>query len=113
MDISELLNPTVEAHHTFDATDKDIYEAVMEAKRLQEDSDGNKLDSAVDGPPPPARNEALQVALLLQRFTKDLDDPFARKLEVMLGSFRRRTHTKEMQAMKPTKLTSYFSPKDS
>jgi hypothetical protein len=37
-----------------------------------------------------------------------LNDPFACKLEVMLGSFGQRTHAVEMQGMMDTKVTDYF-----
>jgi hypothetical protein len=37
-----------------------------------------------------------------------LNDPFARKLEVMLGSFGQQTHAVEMQGMTDTKVTDYF-----
>jgi len=32
MNLTELLNPAVEAHNMFKATDKDIYQAVMDGK---------------------------------------------------------------------------------
>ena len=32
MDLAELLNPAVEAHNVFDASDEDIYQVVMDAK---------------------------------------------------------------------------------
>ncbi|KIK74702.1 hypothetical protein PAXRUDRAFT_789118, partial [Paxillus rubicundulus Ve08.2h10] len=53
-------------------------------------------------------NKALQVALLLQKYTKDLDDPFAHKLEIMLGLFGRKTRTAAMQNTQDTTLISYF-----
>ena len=83
-----------EAHNVFDASDEDIYQAVMEAKGargLSATSGGDNNDH--DGPveSAPTRNEALQAALLLCKYTKDLNDPFARRLETMLGSFGRQT----------------------
>ncbi|KIK74703.1 hypothetical protein PAXRUDRAFT_19614 [Paxillus rubicundulus Ve08.2h10] len=38
MDINELLNPAIEAHQVFEATDEDIYEVVMDVKRVWEES---------------------------------------------------------------------------
>ena len=39
MDIKELLNPVAEAHNIFEALDKDICQAVMEAKEVRERSE--------------------------------------------------------------------------
>ncbi|KIO10228.1 hypothetical protein M404DRAFT_129242 [Pisolithus tinctorius Marx 270] len=110
MDINALLNPAVEAHQAFEATDEDIYEAVMDAKRAWEEP--AKSDDVDDESDAPTCNEALQAALLLQKYTKALDNPFARKLETMLGSFGQRTRTAGMQNMKDTKLISYFPLKE-
>ena len=74
-DLAELLNPAVEAHNVFDASDEDIYQAVMEAKGargLSATSGGDDNDR--DGPieSAPTWNEALQAALLLHKYMKDL-----------------------------------------
>ncbi|KAI5980760.1 hypothetical protein EDD15DRAFT_2134420, partial [Pisolithus albus] len=98
-------------HNIFDATDMDIYSAVMEAKKLREESDAaGSCDDVDAGPiePVPTRNEALQAAHLLQRYTGSLNDPFARNLESMLGAFGRRTRTKGLLNTTDTKITSYF-----
>lgn len=52
----------------------------------------------------PTQNEALQAALLLRKYTKDLNDPFACRSEMMLGSFGQQTRVQEMQGMRDTKL---------
>ncbi|KAI5982224.1 hypothetical protein EDD15DRAFT_2181399 [Pisolithus albus] len=113
MDIAELLDPAAETHNLFDATDTDIHDAVMEAKRSCEESAilGMSADDNNEGPvePSPTCNEALQAVLVLQKYTKSLNDPFARKLELMLGTFGQRTRTKGMQNMKDSKITSYFT----
>jgi len=47
MDIAGLLNPAAEMSDIFEATDEDIYQSVMEAKKAQEgindDMDSNLL----------------------------------------------------------------------
>ena len=116
MDLAELLNPAAETHNTFEATDRDIYQAVMDAKAAREMNDaGNsdEVDNDHDKPdePGPTRGEALRAALVLGRYIREFDDPFMRKLESMLGSVGKRTRVLEMQTMKDTKLTSYFEPK--
>ncbi|KIK80626.1 hypothetical protein PAXRUDRAFT_158156, partial [Paxillus rubicundulus Ve08.2h10] len=113
-DINELVNPAIEAHQVFEATDEGIYEAVMDVKRVQEElAKSGDVDVKSDAPvePAPMRNEALQAALLLQKYTKDLDDPFTRKLEIMLGLFGRKTRTATMQNTQDTTLISYFPSK--
>lgn len=59
----------------------------------------------------PTCGETLQVMLLLRRYTKGLNDPLARSVEMTLGSFARRTRTEDMQNMKDTKITSYYHHK--
>ena len=69
-DLAELLNPTAEAHNVFDASDKDIYQAVMEAKGARGlSATSGEDDNDHDGPIElaPTRNEALQAALLLHK----------------------------------------------
>ncbi|KIK80404.1 hypothetical protein PAXRUDRAFT_15820 [Paxillus rubicundulus Ve08.2h10] len=114
MDITELLNPAAEAHNVFGATNEDIYQAVMDAKKVWESavwgaSDDVDNDTPVE--PAPTCGEALQAVLLLRKYTEDLNDPFAHKLEMMLGSFGQMTRMKEMQGMKDSKLTSYYPRK--
>ncbi|KAF8524109.1 hypothetical protein BU17DRAFT_85202 [Hysterangium stoloniferum] len=84
MNVTELLNPADEMHNIFDATDKDIYQAVMDAKAamVQEvNGKGNSGDvEAVE--PHPTRSEALQAALVLKKYMNQLDDdPFICSLE--------------------------------
>ena len=73
----------------------------MEAKEAQEESmrSNETLDANSDDPvePVPTRIEALQAVLLLQKYTRDLDDPIAHKLETMLGSFERMTHSQDVK----------------
>jgi len=82
----------------------------MEAKKAQEGINDD-MDSDLLVELGPARNEALQAVLILKRYVQDLDDPFARKLEMMLGSFGQRMRIAGMQSMKDSKLTSYFTRK--
>jgi len=114
MDLVELLNPAVEAHMFSDATDKDIFNAVLEAKKVQEELAVLGPNDNIDDEPLealPSRGEALQAMLLLRRYTKGLNDPVARAVETTLGSFARRIRMEEMQNMKDTKITSYFTRK--
>ena len=83
MDLAELLNPAAEMHNIFEATDRDIYQAVMDAKAVWEMNDaGNsdEVDNDHDEPdePGPTRGEALWAALVLGRYIWEFDDPFMR-----------------------------------
>ncbi|KAF9246107.1 hypothetical protein BU15DRAFT_12651, partial [Melanogaster broomeanus] len=88
VDVNEHLDLAVEGHQVFEETDEDIQEAVMDAKRVREESaESGDVDGESDAhvEPTPTRKEALQAVLLLQRYTIHLNDPFARELEKMLG----------------------------
>ena len=120
MDIAELLNPAAETPNFFDASDEDIFRAVMDAKMAREggksssDEVGNldtKDDPDAASEPSPTRSQALQACMLLKRYIVDMDDPAARKLEVMLGSFGRMTWAHGMQNMENGKITDFFTCK--
>jgi hypothetical protein len=109
MDIAEFLNPAVESHNHFDATDEYIFNSVMDAKKLERGARGDDDDHIdISAPAGPTRRELLQAALMLRKPVAALNDPFSLKLEVMLGSFGQRTRVVEMQGMTDTKLTDYF-----
>jgi hypothetical protein len=111
MDLNEILNPAVESdHNIFDATDKDIYHAVMDPKEAQERSrdSSNDTDTAVVKQVT-TRKEALQGAMAILNYLGTWDDPFARQVEAIMGSFGRKTRTLEMQGMRDDKITNYFS----
>jgi hypothetical protein len=88
MELDEILNPPGEAHGIDEATDEDIFNAVMEARREEEghyDGDDTDTDTLVE--PAPTRAEALQAALTIIRYIKDKDGAYFRELESKLGLF--------------------------
>ncbi|KAI6100482.1 hypothetical protein EDD16DRAFT_1481329, partial [Pisolithus croceorrhizus] len=97
MNLAEILNPAAETHNIFEATDEDIFEAVMDVKRVQEldvegsDEVSNANDDSAAELAGPTCKDTLQASLLLRQYVKDIDDPFAHKLELMLGTFGYRT----------------------
>lgn len=96
----------------YEASDKDIFTAVMDAKKAWETNmEGDKVsdDLAIPAEPGPTHKEALQASLLLQEFVSDMDSPFAHNLEVMLCSFGHRTQVLGMQGMENSKITDYFT----
>ena len=86
MSLSELLNPACETHDMFDATDQDICDGVLEAKKALECTHSD-FDSSTDSNVPlnaaMTRKEALQVVYGLWKYLMDseLNTPFARMFE--------------------------------
>jgi hypothetical protein len=113
MMIDKLLNPAAESHNKISyATDEDIYKAVIDAMKARENKSGDDVDDDArdsDDELAITHREALQAVLTLQKFTKTFNDPFFRKAEVILGSLGRRAWAIEMQNMKDTRLTDYFT----
>jgi hypothetical protein len=88
MELEEVLNPPGEAHGIEEATDEDIFNAVMEARREEEghyDGDDTDTDTLVE--PRPTRAEALQAAWTIIRYIKDKDGAYFRELESTLVLF--------------------------
>ena len=108
MDIAGLLNPEIETADAFHVIDEDIFESVMDAKRLQEGTAGEDEDDTNEFAPGPTHREALQAALTLRKYLGTINEPFAHKMEVELGSFGQQTRAVEMQGMSNTKITDYF-----
>ncbi|KAJ6601945.1 hypothetical protein DFH09DRAFT_900189 [Mycena vulgaris] len=92
-----------------DATDKEIFEAVQRMRSGEQDREKNGGDDEEEIDPKPSRKEALQAAATLGKYIADLDDPFARKMEVILSSFGRETRREEVRAMVDTSITDYFN----
>ncbi|KAI6017369.1 hypothetical protein BKA83DRAFT_4059216, partial [Pisolithus microcarpus] len=112
MALTELLNLAMETHNMYEASDKDIFTAVMDVKKAQETNmEGDEVsnDLAIPAELGPTCKEALQASLLLWEFVSDMDSPFACNLEVMLCSFGHRTRVLSMQGMENSKITDYFT----
>ena len=58
---------------------------------------GDDVDDNSDGPvePYPTRREVLKAVSTIRKYTNDLNDPFAWKIEALLGSFTRQLHLEE------------------
>ena len=110
MGISELLNPQDETFAVIKVADKDIFEAVMEARRAQEDENGD-IDDVDLVEPVPTRVELLQAVSLITRYTRynNNNNAYLQKVDSIMASFAWQTRTIEVDNTTQTRLTSYFS----
>jgi len=108
-----VLNPVDESRVIDETTDEEIYQAVIDARQAQENTimNGGDDDAEDDGPieDRPTRREALQATSVVNQYINGLDDPVARKLEALLGSFAWRTRLDESHSQVSTRITDYFS----
>ena len=92
-----------------EASDKEIYQAVIDAITVHENINvigGDVDDEPVE--PRPTRCDILKAASTIGKYTNELNDPLARKIEALLGSFNRQLCLEETTAMKDSVLTDYF-----
>jgi hypothetical protein len=113
MDIDTLLNPETKRCVMDETMDEEIFEAVMESRRAEENGPMNSGDDDVDNDAcieaRPTCREAMQAASVMKRYIDNLDDLFACKLEAILGSFGRQMRLDETHFMVPTQMTDYFT----
>jgi hypothetical protein len=111
LDIESLLNPQIEAHITAEASDKDIYQAVMDAIGARENIEKNGGDDVdEDGPvkPHPGRGEVLKAISTIMEYVSELDNPLACKIKTLLGSLIGLIRKDEAQSLRTTVLTDFF-----
>ena len=113
MSIEALLNPQEELPTIEETTDEEIFQAVMDAKEVHEESPHDKGDNDIEDDSPsnicPTRNEVLQAALVVKKYIQELNNPFAHKLEGIIDNFGWQMCLIETQALKPTVMTDYLS----
>lgn len=113
MDIESLLNPEGESHVLTETSDREIYQAVMDAIEARENIDingGDDVDDEIHIPtdPRPTHRDALKAASTIRRYIEDLNDPIARKMEALLASFNMKIRVDETRHMKTTVITDFF-----
>ena len=93
-----------------EASDKEIYQAVIDAITAHENINVIGGDDVDDEPvePRPTQCDILKAASTIGKYTNELNDPLARKIEALLGSFNRQLCLEETTAMKDGVLTDYF-----
>ncbi|KAJ7215437.1 hypothetical protein GGX14DRAFT_391867 [Mycena pura] len=85
---------------------KTAIEARLAKKERVDDDNAAWLDS--DPIAIPTRREALHAAATLRNFVASVGDPYARKLEAILGTFGRQIQLEAMNAAVETSITDYF-----
>ena len=63
-----------------------------------------------DGPvePLPTCRDVLKAVSTIEKYTNDLNDPMAWKIEALLGSFNRQLRLEDTRNVKNTVLTKFF-----
>ena len=113
MDIETLLNPPDESVIIDNATDNEIYQAVMDAQWAQDaclisgGDDVNNNDMMAE--PLPTRREVLQAALLINTYLNQEDGPLTQKLDTLLDSFKCDLCLQESRVLSSTHITDYFT----
>src|SRR5271168_967704 len=95
-------------------TEEDICQAVSERREAEQHREKNVGDGVDDDPDEspevkPSRREALAAVSTLSKYIADLDESFARKLEVVLMSFGRQTCLDASNSLRSTTLTDFFA----
>ncbi|KAF8149040.1 hypothetical protein B0H34DRAFT_667879 [Crassisporium funariophilum] len=111
MDIESLLNPVGKSHVLTETSDIEIFQAVIDAIEERENIEINGGDDADDNlpiEPRPTRREVLKAVLTIGRYIEDMNDPIARKVEAILGSFNRQLRLDETKGLKNTTVTDFF-----
>ena len=92
-------------------SDREIYQAVMDAINARgniEINGGDDVDDDLPSEPRPTRQDVLKAVSTIGRYIDDLNEPIARKMEAILGSFNRQLHLDENKTMKTTLSSDFF-----
>ena len=112
MDIEALLNPEGESQILTEASDKEIYQSVMDTIKAHENIDingGDDIDTIqVPTNPFPTHHDVLKAVSAIRQYIKDLNNPITRKMEALLGTFNMKIHLDESRVLKNTVLTDFF-----
>ncbi|KAK2465871.1 hypothetical protein APHAL10511_001512 [Amanita phalloides] len=114
MSIDALLNPAAESQVIDETTEEEICEAVLEAREAREqavNNGGDNVDNDAPVNPRPTYREVLCAASTIKHYIDGIDDPIARKLEVLLAAFTRQARLDQACMLTTTKITDYFTPK--
>lgn len=110
MDINFLVNPPEENPNIDCADETEIFKTVMEARAAREAMDTNGGDDVDEEPisETPSPSDVQKAASTIAAYLLASEEPYARKLEGLLGQMRRDLRLNETRALKPTKVTDFF-----
>ena len=109
MDIESLLNPIGESQVLMETSDREIYQAVIDAIEARDAMDINGRDELnVVVEPVPTRRELLKVVSTIRKYIDGSNNSLARKIDALLGSFTRQLRFEETQRMKDSVITDFF-----
>jgi hypothetical protein len=94
-----------------ETSDREIYQAVMDAIDARENVEingGDDVDNDIPLEPRPTGRDLLKAVSTIGRYVDDLNEPIARKMEAVLGSFSRQLRLDETRTMKSSVLTDFF-----
>ena len=95
-----------------ESSDTEIYQAVIDAIDARANIEINGGDDVDDDDippePRPTWRDVLKAASTIGRYIDDMNEPIARKLEALLGSFNWQLRLDETRSMKSTVLTDFF-----
>lgn len=114
MGIDSLLNPEGESQTLTETSDKEIYQAVMDAVKACENMEVTGCDDVDDDVPPepcPTRRDFVKATSIINKYIIKSDDPQSRKLEGMLSAFNRQLRWDETKNLKETSLADFFTYK--
>ncbi|KAF8871172.1 hypothetical protein CPB84DRAFT_1801098 [Gymnopilus junonius] len=74
-----------------ETSDEEIFQAVIVAVHVRENIEingGDDVDEDIPVEPRPVRHDVLKASSTIIRYLEDWNDPIARKMEAILGSFK-------------------------
>ncbi|SRR6266403_3807154 len=116
MSVKALLNSIEESQVIDETMDDEIFQAIQNVRKAQEVSHSgsglrggdDEADDDVQLEEIPSQREVLMATSLINGYIAGLDDPLARKMEVLLHSFRQQLHLDAARNMVATSITDYF-----
>lgn len=111
MDVESLLNPAGESQILTEASDKEIYQAVIDSIAARENIEingGDDVDEDIPIEPRPTCRNVLKAVSTINSYINDMNNPVARKFETILSSSRRQLCLEATKSLEETVLTDFF-----
>jgi hypothetical protein len=111
MDVESLLNPAGESQILMEASDKEIYQAVINSIAACGNikiNGGDNVDEDIPIKPHPTCCDVLKAVSTINSYINDMNNPVACKFETILSSFSRQLCLEATKSLKETVLTDFF-----